>query len=66
MTGLGRDENIVAWEVKGKILCGNCVPKGAKINKVLTEVDIDPSQEVVCQRCGAILYEEEIDPFAPQ
>jgi len=63
--GSTKNENIVAWEVKGKTLCSNCVPKGEKINRVLTEVDVGPNQVVFCERCGEVLYED-IDQFSPR
>ncbi len=53
-----RDENIVAWEVKGKTLCSRCVPRGEKTDAVLTECDIGSNQTVICERCGEVLYED--------
>ena len=59
-----KDENIVAWEVRGKTLCSRCVPRGEKTDGVLTEGDIGPNQTVVCDRCGEILFED-LDLFPP-
>lgn len=56
--GSVNDENIVAWKVKGKIVCSSCVEKGDRIDGVLTEADVGPSQVVVCDRCGEVLYED--------
>lgn len=52
------DENIVAWKVKGKILCSSCVAKDDKIDQFLTEADVGSNQVVVCDRCSEVLYED--------